>query len=58
MENYCGKTDIEGQISEIELTNTFLDIQIEKAENEKQKNQKMYKTLGTVVGLALVIILF
>ena len=58
MENYYGKTDISGQISEIDLTNTFLDMQIEKAENEKRKNQKMYKTLGTVIGLAIVIILF
>lgn len=40
-----GKTDVEGQVSEIELTNTFLDTQIEKAENEAAKNQKLYKTL-------------
>ena len=29
----------------------------EKAEKEKEKNEKLYKTLGTVVGLAIVIIL-
>lgn len=52
-----GKTDIEGQISEIELVIQFLDTQIELAEIEKRKNEKMYKTLGGVVGLALVIIL-
>ena len=32
--------------------------QIEKAEEEKKKNQKMYKTLGVVVGLVFCIILF
>ena len=53
-----GQTDIEGQISEIEVTQRFLDTQIEKAEEEKKKNQKMYKTLGVVVGLVFVIILF
>lgn len=52
-----GKTDIEGQLSEIELTNNFIDMQIEKAEEEKQKNEKIYKTLGTVIGLAIVIVL-
>ena len=52
-----GKTDIDGQVSEIRLTNKFLDVQINDAENEKLKNEKLYKTLGATVGLALVIIL-
>ena len=52
-----GKTDKEGQISHIELTKTFIDIQIEKAQKEEEKNSKMYKTLGAIVGLAIVIIL-
>ena len=52
-----GKTDIDGQVSEIRLTCKFLDVQIKDAENEKLKNEKLYKTLGATVGLALVIIL-
>ncbi len=52
-----GKTDIDGQVSEIRLTCKFLDVQINDAENEKLKNEKLYKTLGATVGLALVIIL-
>ena len=52
-----GQTDVEGQVSEIDVTQSFLDIQIEKAEEEKKKNQKMYKTLGIVIGLVFVIIL-
>ncbi len=52
-----GKTDIEGQLSQIELTNEFIETQIEKAEKELQKNEKLYKTLGSVSGLALVILL-
>ena len=52
-----GKTDKEGQISRLDLTKTFIDMQIEKARIEEQKNAKMYKTLGIVIGLALVIIL-
>ena len=40
------------------MTQSFLDIQIEQAEEEKKKNQKMYKTLGVVAGLVFVIILF
>ena len=52
-----GQTDVEGQISEIEVTENFLDMQIENAEEEKRKNQKIYKTLGVVAGLVFVIIL-
>lgn len=54
---YCGKTDVEGQISELEVTGNFIDTQIVKAEEERKKNEKLYKTLGTIVGLAIVIIL-
>lgn len=52
-----GQTDIDGQISQIELTTSFLDEQISKAEIEKNKNEKMYKTLGIVFGMVIVIIL-
>ena len=55
--NLLGKTDVEGQISEIEVTSNFIDAQIVKAEGEKKKNEKMYRSLGTIVGLAIVIIL-
>ena len=52
-----GKTDKEGQVNQIELTKTFIEMQIEKAKIEEEKNAKLYKTLGAVVGLAFVIIL-
>ncbi len=52
-----GKTDVQGQVSQIELTNQFLETQIEKAEKDLAKNEKLYKTLGNVFGLALVILL-
>ena len=52
-----GKTSIEGQLTEIELTSEFLDTQIKKAELERNKNEKLYKTLGFVGGLGLIIIL-
>jgi len=48
---------VNGQISEIEMTMDFLDTQIQDAEQECKKNEKMYKTLGTIVGLAIIIIL-
>lgn len=48
---------MQGQISEIEMTIDFVDTQIQDAEQECKKNEKMYKTLGTIVGLAIVIIL-
>lgn len=52
-----GKTDINGQISQIEITQNFLETQILKAEKEKEKNEKLYKTLGMIIGLVIVIVL-
>ncbi len=40
-----GRTDLDGQVSQIELTDRFIDAQIEKAEKEYTKNEKLYKTL-------------
>ncbi len=52
-----GTSDLEGQISQIELTQDFLDTQIKQAEEEKQKNEKLYQKLGTIIGLGIVIML-
>lgn len=52
-----GKTDKNGQINEINLTSHLVDGLIEKAENEKNKNYKLFKTLGSVVGIGICIIL-
>jgi len=52
-----GKTDVDGQLSEIELLEKFIDEQIEKAEGEQRKNEKLYKSLGVIAGLAIAIIL-
>ena len=52
-----GNTDLEGQISMIELTESLINKQIEKARVEELKNGKLYKTLGVGVGLSIAIIL-
>ena len=52
-----GNTDIEGQISQIRLVNTFLDEQIKEATESRNKNEKMYKKLGVIVGIAVVFVL-
>lgn len=57
LSSLLGKVDLEGQVNEIELVDTFLNSQIEKAEEESKKNVKMYKTLGITLGLAMVIVL-
>lgn len=53
-----GKTDKNGQISEVELSLNFVDRQIQKAESEKNKNAKLYQSLGGIVGIGIVIILW
>lgn len=57
MSKLLGKTDIEGQISEIELTDNFLNLQFDEAKQALDKNAKVYKSLGIICGLALVIVL-
>lgn len=52
-----GKTDIDGQISGINQFLEVLKLQILDADVERKKNEKMYKSLGTIVGLVIVIIL-
>lgn len=57
MGKLLGKTDLDGQISEIELTESFLETQILDAQKEKDKNEKLYKTLGMVTGAGIIVIL-
>ena len=57
MGKLLGKTDLDGQVSEIKLVQNFLTTQIDIAEKEKEKNEKLYRTLGGVIGIAIVIIL-
>ena len=52
-----GKTDKNGQINEINVTTKLLDVQIEKAESEKNKNFKLFRSLGVTVGIGICIIL-
>ena len=51
-----GKTDKKGLIGEIEITMEFIEKQIDTAELEKNKNSKLYKSLGILCGLGIVII--
>ena len=52
-----GKTDISGQLNQIEMTEDFIDKQINKAEKEREKNERLYRTLGTIIGMTIVILL-
>lgn len=52
-----GKTDIDGQLNQIKLVCEFLEVQINEAVEEKNKNEKMYQKLGAIVGLVMVIVL-
>lgn len=52
-----GQTDVEGQTSQIQITQKFLETQLKESQEEKEKNEKLYSKLGTTIGLAIVIIL-
>lgn len=51
-----GKADVESEISIIENTITNLLSQLNEANEEKNKNFKLYRTLGTAIGLMLAIV--
>lgn len=53
-----GNSDLEGQLKNIKLISSQLQLQQLKAEELKQKNEKMYRSLGVLSGLAIAIILF
>lgn len=57
MGKLLGKTDIEGQLSEISLGLDLIGKQIKYAEYERNKNSKLYKTMGVILGLGISIIL-
>ena len=52
-----GTTDLEGQVSQIEVTESFLEEQIRQAQEERNKSEKLYKKLGITIGMVVVIIL-
>lgn len=52
-----GATDMDGQLSQIEITYNFLEEQIKKAEKDRAKSEKLYRTMGMIIGLVIVIIL-
>jgi Stage III sporulation protein AB (spore_III_AB). len=52
-----GGSDTEGQINNIRHTINQLKMQEEKAEKSRIKNEKMYKSLGILGGLAVIVIL-
>lgn len=51
-----GKTDKNGQISEMLLSKELIERQVEKAEEEKNKNVKLYRSLGVITGLTIIIV--
>lgn len=57
MGKLLGKTDVKGQINEIVLTENLIQKQIEKAEIAKEKNMKLCRSMGIILGLGICIIL-
>lgn len=51
-----GKADVESQIGIIQSTVTSLSRQLSEASEEKNKNFKLYRTLGTAIGLMIAIV--
>ena len=52
-----GTTDVEGQISHIQLYSNLLITQLEKARNEYSSKSKLYKLLGFFLGCGIVLMI-
>lgn len=52
-----GSSDLEGQVKNIKLALSQLRLQEQKAEENRSKNEGMYKSLGILGGMAVVIVL-
>ncbi len=52
-----GQTDIEGQLKNIRLVSTSIQKQLDNAIKEKEKNFKLYRNMGVMCGLIIIIIL-
>lgn len=53
-----GNSDLEGQLKNIRLTISQLKLQEQKAEENRKKNESMFKSLGVLGGIAIVIVLY
>ena len=51
-----GRSDLDGQINIIENGINIIDNQIKEANDIKLKNSKLYKTVGVIAGIMIVII--
>jgi len=51
-----GNSGLEGQIKNIRLTIKQLEVQEKKAEAVRLKNERMYRSLGVLGGLAIVLV--
>lgn len=52
-----GQTDMEGQVKNIKLVYNSLKSQLDNAKEEKNKNFRMYRNMGMLSGLVIIIIL-
>ncbi|MBE7038548.1 MAG: hypothetical protein E7404_06585 [Ruminococcaceae bacterium] len=53
-----GKSDVEGQIKIFNTLKCELDAKIEEAKSLKNKNAKLYKSLGFYMGILIIVMLF
>jgi len=53
-----GKSDIEGEIKILNTLKTQLNTKTDKAKKDKEKNLKLYKSLGFYLGLLIIVMLY
>lgn len=52
-----GRSDVDAQVNILENAKRTIQVQIDEAIEYKNKNSKLYKAVGTIAGMMIVIIL-
>ena len=52
-----GRSDVDAQVNILENAKRTIQVQIDEAIEYKNKNSKLYKAVGTIAGMIIVIIL-
>ncbi len=53
-----GKSDVDGQISAIKTAFQSLNIQLDSAVSDKNKNSRLFKSLGFYAGILIIVMFF
>jgi stage III sporulation protein AB len=58
LSDILGATDVDGQLSALDLTSSLLKQSLKEAQDKKASHGKLYRSLGVLAGVGVAIIIF